>query len=99
MELFRRLPCHRRRSQRLVVRIRIQPWGGENYYLPFEEETYTAYVGNNPRTDREAPSLRLHVTNHARAVSTIDYDFAAGEKTVRKEREVLGGYDKSKYEA
>ncbi|CAN0603416.1 unnamed protein product, partial [Ectocarpus sp. 12 AP-2014] len=35
-------------------KIRIVRWDGTNeYYLPFESETYTAYVGNNPDFDTE----------------------------------------------
>ena len=52
MELFEDYLVTEERSNGLV-RIRIQPWGGEAYYLPFEEETYTAYVGNNPSFDQK----------------------------------------------
>ena len=95
MELFKDYLVTEERSQGLV-RIRIQPWGGEAYYLPFDEETYTAYVGNNPSFDQK--HLRYGYTSLTTPGSVIDYDFASGEKTVRKEQEVLGGYDKSKYE-
>jgi oligopeptidase B len=95
MELFEEYLVTEERSNGLV-RIRIQPWGGEAYYLPFEEETYTAYVGNNPSFDQK--HLRYGYTSLTTPGSVIDYDFATGEKTVRKEQEVLGGYDKSKYE-
>ncbi|MDA8820576.1 S9 family peptidase, partial [Schleiferiaceae bacterium] len=95
MELFKDYLVTEERSQGLV-RIRIQPWGGEAYYLPFDEETYTAYVGNNPSFDQK--HLRYGYTSLTTPGSVIDYDFALGEKTVCKEQEVLGGYDKSKYE-
>ena len=95
MELFEEYLVTEERSNGLV-RIRIQPWGGEAYYLPFEEETYTAYVGNNPSFDQK--HLRYGYTSLTTPGSVIDYDFATGEKMVRKEQEVLGGYDKSKYE-
>ena len=95
MELFEDYLVTEERSNGLV-RIRIQPWGGEAYYLPFEEETYTAYVGNNPSFDQK--HLRYGYTSLTTPGSVIDYDFTTGEKTIRKEQEVLGGYDKSKYE-
>ena len=79
-----------------LAKIRIQPWEGEAYYLPFEEEAYTAYVGNNPSFEQK--HLRYGYTSLTTPGSVIDYDFATGEKTVQKETEVLGGYDKSKYE-
>ncbi|HCP40562.1 MAG TPA: oligopeptidase B [Cryomorphaceae bacterium] len=95
MELFKNCLVTEERSNGLV-RIRIQPWGGESYYLPFEEETYTAYVGNNPSFDQK--HLRYGYTSLTTPGSVIDYDFATGKKIVRKEQEVLGGYNKSNYE-
>ena len=95
MELFEDYLVTEERSNGLV-RIRIQPWGKDAYYLPFEEETYTAYVGNNPSFDQK--HLRYGYTSLTTPGSVIDYDFATGEKVIRKEQEVLGGYDKAKYE-
>ena len=79
-----------------LTNIRIQPWGGEPTFLPFEEETYTAYLGNNPAFDQT--HLRFGYTSMTTPGSVIDYDFNTGEKTVQKEQEVVGGYDKSLYE-
>ena len=79
-----------------LTNLRIQPWGGEPTYLPFEEETYTAYLGNNPGFDQS--HLRFGYTSMTTPGSVIDYDFKSGEKTVQKEQEVVGGYDKSLYE-
>jgi oligopeptidase B len=79
-----------------LTNIRIQPWGGEPTYLPFEEETYTAYLGNNPGFDQT--HLRFGYTSMTTPGSVIDYDFTTGGKTIQKEQEVVGGYDKSLYE-
>ena len=79
-----------------LTNIRIQPWGGEPTYLPFEEETYTAYLGNNPGFDQM--HLRFGYTSMTTPGSVIDYDFTTGGKTIQKEQEVVGGYDKSLYE-
>ena len=79
-----------------LTNLRIQLWGGEPTYLPFEEETYTAYLGNNPGFDQS--HLRFGYTSMTTPGSVIDYDFKSGEKTVQKEQEVVGGYDKSLYE-
>jgi oligopeptidase B len=76
--------------------LRIQPWGGEAYYLPFEEEVYTAYLGNNPSFDQG--HLRYGYTSLTTPGSVVDYDFTSGEKTVQKQQEVVGGYDASAYE-
>ncbi len=95
MELFKDYLVTEERSNGLT-RIRIKPWEGEAYYLPFNEEAYTAYVGNNPSFDQT--HLRFGYTSLTTPGSVIDFDFSTGTKTVRKEQEVQGGYDKNKYE-
>ena len=95
MELFSDYLVLEERSNGLT-QLRIQPWGGEAYYLPFEEEVYTAYLGNNPSFDQA--HLRYGYTSLTTPGSVIDYDFKTGEKTVRKQQEVVGGYDASEYE-
>ena len=95
MELFSDYLVLEERSNGLT-QLRIQPWGGEAYYLPFEEEVYTAYLGNNPSFDQG--HLRYGYTSLTTPGSVIDYDFKTGEKTVQKQQEVVGGYDASAYE-
>jgi oligopeptidase B len=88
MELFSNYLVLEERSNGLT-QLRIQPWGGEAYYLPFEEEVYTAYLGNNPSFDQG--HLRYGYTSLTTPGSVIDYDFKTGEKTVQKQQEVVGG--------
>jgi len=95
MELFSNYLVLEERSNGLT-QLRIQPWGGEAYYLPFEEEVYTAYLGNNPSFDQG--HLRYGYTSLTTPGSVIDYDFKTGEKTIQKQQEVVGGYDASAYE-
>ena len=95
MELFSDYLVLEERSNGLT-QLRIQPWGGEAYYLPFEEEVYTAYLGNNPSFDQA--HLRYGYTSLTTPGSVIDYNFKTGEKTVQKQQEVVGGYDASEYE-
>ena len=95
MELFSDYLVTEERSNGLT-RIKIQPWGEEAYYLPFEEESYTAYVGSNPSFEQQ--HLRYGYTSLTTPGSVIDYDFATREKTIRKQQEVIGGYDKDRYE-
>ncbi|MGB0349525.1 MAG: S9 family peptidase, partial [Schleiferiaceae bacterium] len=95
MELFSDYLVLEERSNGLT-QLRIQPWGGEAYYLPFEEEVYTAYLGNNPSFDQG--HLRYGYTSLTTPGSVIDYDFKTGEKIVQKQQEVVGGYDASAYE-
>ncbi|MBC3759020.1 S9 family peptidase [Hyunsoonleella sp. SJ7] len=79
--------------------IRIMSWDGkEDYYLPFESETYNAYIGNNP--DFESGTLRYSYNSLTTPSSIIDYDFKTRKSVVKKEQEVLGGkFNKENYES
>lgn len=79
--------------------IRIISWkGGEDYYLPFDNETYNAYLGNNP--DFESETLRYGYNSLTTPSSVIDYNFKTKTKTVKKEQEVVGGtFKKENYES
>lgn len=78
-------------------KIRIIRWDGTNeYYLPFESETYTAYVGNNPDFDTEI--LRYSYNSMSTPSSVIDFNMRTKEKEVKKEQSVLGGtFEKENY--
>jgi oligopeptidase B len=76
--------------------IRIRPWKGEEYYLPFGIETYTAATATNP--DFDTHILRYSYQSMATPSSVIDFNMKTKEKTVLKEQEVLGGkFDKNNY--
>ena len=76
--------------------IRIRPWKGEEYYLPFDIETYTAATATNP--DFETDILRYSYQSMATPSSVIDFNMKTMEKVVLKEQEVLGGkFDKDNY--
>lgn len=77
--------------------LRIRRWDGtEDYYLPFDNETYMAFASANP--DFDTPWLRYTYTSLTTPVSTIDFNMVTREKIVRKEQEVLGGnFDKKNY--
>ncbi|MGB5368916.1 MAG: S9 family peptidase [Flavobacteriaceae bacterium] len=74
-------------------RLKIVRWNGnDSYYLPFESETYTAYVGTNPDFDTEI--LRYGYNSMTTPSSTIDFNMRTKEKQLKKEQEVLGGHFK-----
>ncbi|HPW98882.1 MAG TPA: S9 family peptidase [Flavobacterium sp.] len=76
--------------------LKIMPWKGKEYYLPFDSETYMAYTTTNIDFDTEI--LRYSYQSLATPSSVIDFNMRTKEKTVLKEQEVLGGtYDKSNY--
>ncbi|GAA3641154.1 S9 family peptidase [Flavivirga jejuensis] len=79
--------------------LRIISWdGSEDYYLPFDSETYTAYIGNN--VDFDSKVLRYGFNSLTSPSSVIDYNFKTKQKEIKKEQTVLGGtFDKNNYES
>lgn len=78
-------------------KIRIIPWNeGDEYYLPFESETFTAYTTTN--VDFDTNILRYSYQSMTTPSSIIDFDMTTKVKTIKKEQEVLGGkFDKNNY--
>ncbi|MDO6601692.1 S9 family peptidase [Arenibacter palladensis] len=78
-------------------KLKIVRWDtGESYYLPFDNETYTAYVGTNPDFDTEI--LRYGYNSMTTPSSIIDFNMRTREKEIKKEQEVLGGkFNKENY--
>ena len=79
--------------------IRIIRWDGtEDYYLPFEEETYSANIYFNPEFD--TPIIRYGYNSMTTPNSVIDFDTRNKTKTIVKEQEVLGGdFNKMNYKS
>ncbi|ALM09174.1 protease 2 [Sediminicola sp. YIK13] len=77
--------------------VKITRWdNSESYYLPFDNETYTAYVSTNPDFDTEV--LRYGYNALTTPSSIIDFNMRTKEKVVKKEQEVLGGkFNKENY--
>ncbi|MHB1105521.1 MAG: S9 family peptidase [Lutibacter sp.] len=78
-------------------KIRIIRWDQtEDFYLPFEEETYSAGVYNNP--EFETNVIRYGYNSMTTPSSIIDFDVVSKTKEIKKEQEVLGGkFDKHNY--
>ncbi|RKS52955.1 oligopeptidase B [Gillisia mitskevichiae] len=71
-------------------KIKITKWhSDESYYLPFDNETYTAYTSINPDFDTDILRYTYNSLNNPTAV--IDFNMATKEKVVLKEQEVIGG--------
>ncbi len=68
--------------------------GGE-HLLPFPEPVYTVRPQENPEFDTTL--LRFSYTSLVTPSSVVEYDMAQRSWTVRKQTEVLGGYDPSLY--
>lgn len=79
--------------------IRIKRWdGAEDYYLPFDEETYSVGVYANPEFDTDI--IRYSYNSFTTPNSVIDFNMKDQSKEIKKEQEVLGGkFDKSNYKS
>ena len=76
--------------------LRVRPWdGSEEHYLDFGEPTYLAFARDNEEFD--TTTLRYHYESLTTPDSIYDYDMNTREKTLLKQDEVLGGFDKSNY--
>lgn len=80
-----------------LSRIKIVSWvSGESYFIPFENETYTVYTGNNP--DFNTDVLRYSYNSLTEPAVIIDYNMITKEKVIKKEQEVLDSdFDKNNY--
>jgi oligopeptidase B len=79
--------------------LRIINWKSKSeYYLPFDNETYTAYTTQNPEFGTKI--LRYGYQSLTTPASVIDFNMETKEKTIKKEVEVLGGtFDKANYDS
>jgi oligopeptidase B len=69
--------------------------GGGEHLVAFPEPVYTFYQHENPEFDTSL--LRFTYTSMVTPSAVVDYDLAARTWTVRKQTEVLGGYDPARY--
>lgn len=65
------------------------------YYLDFGEPAYASGISTNPEFNSKL--LRYTYTSLTTPPSTFDYNMETKEKTLLKEKEILGGFDKNNY--
>ena len=68
---------------------------GEIKELTFPEPTYSFSGGNNPEFD--TTKFRFSYSSMITPSSVFDYDFKTEARELKKETEVLGGYDRTLY--
>jgi oligopeptidase B len=68
---------------------------GEDHLVTFPEPAYTVRSHQNPEFNTSL--LRFTYTSLVTPSSVVDYDMSSRSWTVRKQTEVLGGYDPSRY--
>jgi oligopeptidase B len=79
-----------------LIQMRIRPWSGaEEHYLDFGEPAYLGYVSTNYEFD--TPLLRYGYTSLTTPNSVYDYNMVTKEKTLLKQEEVLGGFNRENY--
>ncbi len=82
-----------------LSKVRIIRWdNSEEYYLPFDEETYSVGVFANPEFDTNV--IRYGYNSMTTPSSVIDFNMDSQSKEIKKEQEVLGGkFDKNNYKS
>ncbi|WP_038331420.1 S9 family peptidase [Empedobacter falsenii] len=79
-----------------LLQMNIKAWDNStDYYLPFNEETYTANVGTNP--DFDTNILRYGYTSLTTPSSVIDFNMNDKTFEIKKEQIVIGDFDKENY--
>ena len=79
-----------------INRLRVMPWKGEEYYIDFDEDVFT--VNGNANLDFDTDTFRFSYTSMTTPNSIFDFDMKTKKRTLLKEQEVLGGFDKNDYE-
>ncbi len=79
-----------------LIQMRIRSWSGEgDHYLDFGEPAYLAYVSSNYQFD--TPMLRYGYTSLTTPNSVYDYNMVTKEKSLLKQDEILGGFNRENY--
>lgn len=78
-------------------RIRVMRWDEkDDFYLPFESETYTAYTTTNPEFDTH--KLRFAYNSLTQPASVVEFDMQEKTSKILKEQEVPNpNFDKDNY--
>jgi oligopeptidase B len=79
-----------------LVKLRVRNLSsGNEHYVDFGEPAYAANFGANP--EYNTTNLRYGYTSLTTPQSTYDYNLVTKEKKLRKQQEVVGGYDPTQY--
>jgi oligopeptidase B len=68
----------------------------ETHFIPFDEPVYT--VGADANSEFNTDSLRISYMSLITPRSIYDYNMIKRSKTLKKQTEVLGGYDPNQYQ-
>jgi oligopeptidase B len=70
---------------------------GEVHCIEFPEPVYSAGLGTNAEFDTKL--LRFHYTSLVTPACVFDYDLDTRQRELKKQQEVLGGYDATEYQS
>ena len=70
---------------------------GAQHSIEFPEPVYTAELGANAEFNTKL--LRFHYTSLVTPASIYDYDMETHERELKKQQQVLGGYDPQQYQS
>ncbi len=70
---------------------------GQSHFVKFDEPVYTATLVGNPEFNTKV--MRFSYTSLVTPLSVFDYDMDAKTRDLKKQTEVLGGYDPSQYQS
>ncbi|WP_026100303.1 S9 family peptidase [Fortiea contorta] len=90
------LVIYERKGGLQTARVRNLSTAAENN-ITFPEPTYEFSEGNNPEFNTTI--LRFHYTSFITPQSVFDYNMETHQRELKKETEVLGGYNKTDYQS
>jgi oligopeptidase B len=67
----------------------------EDYYIPFNDESYVAYASTN--AEYNTNKFRFWYTSLTTPGTTYDFDMTSKNSVILKQQEVVGGYDATQY--
>ncbi|MFC1733606.1 S9 family peptidase, partial [candidate division KSB1 bacterium] len=95
-ELFNQYLVIKERSKGLG-QFRVKDWHGKtDYYIDFEEQAYAIYTNNN--YEQSGNVLRFIYTSLTTPNSEFDFNMKTKERTLLKQQEVLGEFNKDDYQ-
>jgi len=80
-----------------ISKIALYDWEEKPYYIDFEEDAYTSYLGVNEESGSRI--IRVQYTSMTTPMSSLDYHVDSGEIKRIKEQQVQGGFSKENYDS
>jgi oligopeptidase B len=80
-----------------ISKIALYDWKDAPFYVDFDEEAYTSYLGINEESDSRV--IRIQYTSMTTPMSSIDYHVDSGKLEVIKEQDVRGSFAKENYQS